>query len=206
MTRRTLVHIPDGIYSVVSTCNNNAFHFDGDAKFNLYLDHLAACKLKLHFEIYDIVCMSNHVHELYRVPTDITIAQILHRVKGHFSFKYNARFGTKDHFWRNKPFYRIVEDEEYAFHLMNYFHWNPVRAGMVDHPAKWPYSGYRFHILGERQGIIGKLLTPLPAIDPDEALLRNTPELQRDIHRILGNHRIRFIGKPLFIDHLNNNK
>jgi putative transposase len=203
MPRQTLIHIPDGIYSVVSKCNNDEFHFNAEDKFRLYLSHLRECKEKLGFELHDIVCMSNHVHELYRVPEETTIAKILHRVKGLFSFKFNRRFGRKDHFWRNKPFYRIVENEEYAFHLMNYFHWNPVRAGLVGHPAEWPFSGYRFHILGERKGVMAGLLTPLPGIDPSEMLLNTSQAFSDEIHRILKIKRIKFIGNSLFINEMN---
>jgi hypothetical protein len=142
--------------------------------------------------------MSNHVHELYRIPEKVTIAQILHRVKGHFSHKFNRKFGRKNHFWRNKPFYRIVEDEEYAFYLMHYFHWNPVTAGLVQHPAEWPYSGYRFHIFGERKGLLGKLLTPLSEVDPSEILLNTSSSLRQEIKKILSNTSNKLIGKPLF--------
>ncbi len=206
MTRQPLIHIPDGIYSVVSKCNNDEFHFNAYDKFELYLAHLMRCKRRLGFKLYDIVCMSNHMHEIYRVSKDVSIAQILHRVKGHFARIFNLRFGRKDHFWRNKPFYRIVENEDYAFHLMNYFHWNPVRACLVSHPAEWPYSGYRFHILGERKGILSELLDPLPEIDLSDALLSTSPALTQEIQRILQNTRIRFIGKPLLMNVIDKNK
>lgn len=204
MTRLPLIHVPNGIYSVVSKCNNDEFHFDAHEKFELYLAHLMKCKRRLGFKLYDIVCMSNHMHEIYRVSEDVNIAQILHRVKGHFARMFNLRFGRKDHFWRNKPFYRIVENEDYAFHLMNYFHWNPVRASLVSHPAEWPYSGYRFHILGEREGILGELLDPLPGIDPSEELLNASPMLTREITSLLSIQQIRFIGSPLYIKKMNN--
>lgn len=199
MARQPLIHVPNGIYSVTSKCNNNEFHFNADEKFRMYIRHLINCKEKLGFELYDIVCMSNHVHELYRVPEDITISDILHRVKGHFSQRYNKRFHRKHHFWRNRSFCRIVENEEYGFHVMNYFHWNPVRAGMVSHPAQWPYSGYRFHMLNERDGIIGHLLSQLPGIDLSEELLKSRPKLEQEIRRILKNEHTIFIGKDTLI-------
>lgn len=185
------------LFSVVSKCNNDEFHFDAAEKFELYLEHLWACKVVLDFEIVDIVCMSNHVHELYRVTGTVPISDILRQVKGHFARKFNRRFGRRHHFWHNKAFYRPVEDEVYAFHLMNYFHWNPVRAGLVRHPAEWPYSGYRFHILGERCGRIGSLLTPLPEVDPSEALLNSSEELVQEIARLLSSHKLKYFGKPL---------
>lgn len=200
MARQKLIHEPNGIYSVTSKCNNNEFHFNADEKFEMYLEHLLECKRKLGFEIYDIACMSNHVHELYRVPKkDVSIADILQRVKGHFSRKFNLRYSRRDHFWRNKPFYRVVENEQYAFHIMNYNHWNAVRAGLVNHPAEWPYSGYRFHILGERTGIMGRLLSKIPGVDISEEILLTSHKLTENIQRLLQNKRLRFIGKDSLI-------
>src|SRR3989338_5458853 len=193
MPRLHLIHIPNGIYSVVSKCNNNEFLFSSDEKFQLYLNHLLQCKKKLNFILYDIACMSNHVHELYRVPTDVTIADILQRVKGGYSRKHNKKFGRTGHFWRNKPFYRIIENEQYAYNTMNYFHWNPVKAGLARRPEDWPYSGYRFHILGQKNGLLGQLLDPLPG----EENLHLDENMVRSIQKTL-NRRIRYIGSPEF--------
>jgi len=193
MPRLPLIHIPNGLYSVVSKCNNNEFLFDSDEKFQLYLEHLLKCKIEMGFILYDICCMSNHVHELYRVPAETTIAQILQHVKGHFSQKFNKRFNRTGHFWKNKTFYRIIENEQYAFNTIYYFHMNPVKAGIVKSPEQWPYSGYRFHLEGVRTGILGKVLDPIPdfsrsQIDSNKLLA---------IEKILNSKR-RFIGSREF--------
>lgn len=194
MPRLPLIHIPFGLYSVVSKCNNNEFLFNTPEKFELYIQHLISCKKKLCFQIYDIVCMSNHVHELYRVTDKVTIATILQRVKGLFSQIFNRKFGRSGHFWRNKSFYRIVENEDYALATMNYFHINPVKAGLVMRPEDWPYSGYRFHVFDERRGPIGKLLDPLPYERSQKPHLN----VIRAVEKVLGSKCIRFIGGTQF--------
>ena len=108
--------------------------------------------------------------------------------------KFNKKFGRVGHFWRNKPFYRIVENEEYAFNLMNYFHWNPVKAGMVQRPEDWPYSGYHFHIQKKREGLLGKLLDPLPG-EEDFAVDSNKLSV---IEKIFRGARMRYIGSKNF--------
>ena len=149
--------------------------------------------------MYDICCMSNHVHELYRVPEDgVTIAQILQRVKGGFARKFNPRYSRTGHFWKNKPFWRIVEDERYVLHCCNYYHWNPVKAGMVDHPADWPYSGYRFHVLGEKEGMIGELLTPLFETQAERMRHQNNTEIEKNTLKAIKKMSNRFIGGPGF--------
>ena len=36
-----------------------------------------------------------------------------------------------------------VENNEQLLHLVRYIHLNPVKAGLVRHPAEWQYSNYR---------------------------------------------------------------
>ncbi|MFH1830655.1 MAG: transposase [Pseudomonadota bacterium] len=200
MARIPLIHIPDGLYSVVSKCNNDEFLFDAEEKFDLYLKHLLHCKKKLGFTLYDIVCMSNHVHELYRVPKNgFTIADILQAVKGHFALKFNKIFERSGHFWRNKPFYRIVEDKEYAFNTCRYYHFNPVRAKMVNHPSKWPYSGYRFHVMNRKSDLLGKLLDEIPGVDYSTRTDDKYPRTYDCAVDLLQQKRQRFIGSIGFI-------
>lgn len=192
MSRLPLIHIPGGIYSVVSKCNNGEFLFDSKDKFELYIRHLRECKEIFKFMMYDIACVSNHVHELYQIPEDgcTTISDILQRVKGVFSKIYNSTYGRKNHFWKNKPFYRIVQNEPYVIATMHYYHWNPVRAGLAQHPSQWPFSGYHFHELGQRNGLIGKLLDPLPSYYKDIPQFK----LMKGVAKILDSKRMRFIG------------
>lgn len=201
MSRLPLVHVPNGIYSVVSKCNNNEFHFDAHEKFQLYLTHLLRWKMRLGFKLYDICCMSNHVHEMYVIPEAVTISAILQQVKGGFSRLYNAKFGRTGHFWRNKPFYRIVEDERYALHSCHYYHENPVRAGMVSHASEWPYSGYRFHHFGDRSDLLGQLLDPIPGYSVQE-WKKITAAGHVDLRKLLKAQRNRFIGSDEFRRHM----
>lgn len=36
-----------------------------------------------------------------------------------------------------------IQDDEYLVDCIKYIHLNPVKAHLVDHPLKWPYSSYR---------------------------------------------------------------
>lgn len=202
MSHLPLIHIPGALYSVVNKCNNNEFLFDSYEKIEMYIRHLIDCKAVLGFTIYDIVCMSNHIHELFRVSQDVTISNILWRTKGLFSKKFNQSYGRSGHFWKNRSFYRIIENEAYAYNTMHYFHMNPVRAGLAKTPDQWPYSGYCFHILGEKDGLMGKLLDPLPDSVPREV----NQNMLRAIAKSVNNASIRYIGSRNYRDRMRQSK
>jgi REP-associated tyrosine transposase len=41
----------------------------------------------------------------------------------------------------------IRDDRDFAIHC-DYVHFNPVKHGLVAHPAEWPYSSYHRHTAG----------------------------------------------------------
>jgi len=67
--------------------------------------------------------------------------------------------------------------------LMNlmYEHNNPVRAGFVDHPRKWPYSSYNFYAYGKIRFWWEHFLTPLP----EYLALGSTPKERQSAFRAL---------------------
>jgi hypothetical protein len=36
----------------------------------------------------------------------------------------------------------LIEDESYYWTISRYIHLNPVRAGLVERPQRWPWSSY----------------------------------------------------------------
>ena len=51
-----------------------------------------------------------------------------HRFSGHV---FQGRYRTE-----------LVEDETYLWTVTRYVHLNPVRGGLVEHPAAWAWSSY----------------------------------------------------------------
>jgi putative transposase len=48
----------------------------------------------------------------------------------------------------------IVQGEAYLLSCARYIELNPVRAGMVAHPAEYPWSSYRANAQGEANGLV----------------------------------------------------
>ncbi len=63
----------------------------------------------------------------------------------YFNFTYH-RTGT---LWEGRYRATVVDSERYLLTLMRYIELNPVRTGMVEHPADYPWSSYRCNAHGE---------------------------------------------------------
>jgi putative transposase len=72
---------------------------------------------------------------------------------------YRKLYGYFGHFWQDRFKSNIIEIDSYLLQCGKYIELNPVRAGMVDHPAQYPFSSYNFYAIGKPD----TLITPSPA-------------------------------------------
>ena len=61
---------------------------------------------------------------------------------GRTGQEYNQRKGRKGAYWEDRYHATPVESGDHLARCMVYIDTNIVRAGVVNHPSKWLYSGY----------------------------------------------------------------
>ena len=91
------------------------------------------------FQLHDFVIMPDHVHLLLTVSGDSTIERVMQFIKGGFSYRLKREFGYLGEVWQRGFSELRVEDRESYVRHREYIAQNPVRAGLVDSPEKFPY-------------------------------------------------------------------
>ena len=86
--------------------------------------------------------MPNHVHLLIEQMPGHSLSEIVHSWKSFTTHKANELLGRTDPFWMPDYFDRFIRDEKHFLAAVEYIRQNPVKAGIVDEPEKWPWSGY----------------------------------------------------------------
>jgi REP-associated tyrosine transposase len=145
-------------YHVIVRCNNGDFHFDGDKDFAIYLNTLGFVQKKHGFHLYNYELMHSHVHLLLRPSERTSLQRTMQLINWRYASDFNKRKNRKGHFWLDRYKAIPVESDKYALDLMRYINRNAVRAGIVEKPGDWKWSGYRFYAYGEKN----PLLTPHP--------------------------------------------
>jgi putative transposase len=56
--------------------------------------------------------------------------------------EYNRRKNRQGAFWQDRYHATAIESGEHLWRCIVYVDLNMVRAGVVDHPSKWKWSGY----------------------------------------------------------------
>jgi putative transposase len=83
--------------------------------------------------------MPDHVHLLLTVNNEMTTEKAMQLVKGRFSHRLSHELGYKGEVWqRGFSEVQVLGDANLAKHR-EYIANNPVKAGLVDAPDKYPY-------------------------------------------------------------------
>ncbi len=71
-----------------------------------------------------------------------TIPKSIQLIAGRTGQEYNQRKNRKGAYWEDRYHATAVAFDEHLFQCMVYIDMNMVRAGVVNHPAEWPFCGY----------------------------------------------------------------
>jgi len=81
--------------------------------------------------------MPNHVHVVFRLLGQSTLARVLHSWKSYSSWRANEILGREGRFWQREYFDRIVRNEEDFAQTVGYVVRNPEKAGLREWPWVW---------------------------------------------------------------------
>jgi putative transposase len=85
--------------------------------------------------------MSTHYHLLVETPKG-NISSGMHRLNGPYARWFNSRHGFEGHLFHNRFYSVAVESDVHLLEVFRYITLNPVRAGICNHAAHWPWSSY----------------------------------------------------------------
>lgn len=106
----------------------------------LLIDVLRQNALSNKFIVHDFVIMPDHIHLLLTVDSMMTIEKAMQYVKGGFSHRVKKELGVQGEIWQ-KGFSEVrIKDRLSFLKHRKYIHQNPVKAGFVDEPEKFPYG------------------------------------------------------------------
>ena len=105
-------------------------------------------------EIHAYVLMSNHVHLLVTPREPLAIAPMMQSLGRRYVRYLNDRRGRTGTLWDGRYKASLVATGDYLWNCYRYIELNPVRAGIVDDPAAYPWSSFRRNALGQGDPLI----------------------------------------------------
>ncbi len=145
MARKPRLHVPGGLYHVMLRGNGGQdIFFDDEDRYHLYLLIQHGVERYGH-RVHGFCCMTNHIHLAIQIADDP-----LSRIMQNLSFRYtrwiNKKQARMGHLFQGRYKAILVDAGNYLLELVRYIHLNPVRAGMVEDPQDYAWSGHRAYL------------------------------------------------------------
>lgn len=142
MPRPPRPHYPGAVFHVMARGNAGSLIFESEEEFERFPKLIADIRDACFFRLFAFCLMGNHFHLLIQV-LETSISKIMHRLLSIYSKRFNVARSRRGHVFQGRFLSKSVMDDAYLIHLLRYIHLNPVKAGLVDRPEQWPWSGHR---------------------------------------------------------------
>ncbi len=154
MPRAPRLYAPGGTIHVVARCNNREFYLRSSEDFEILLDHLRGMSRDYEVPIFAYTLMSNHIHLLLQYPQTDALGRPLRWFMTQSAKAFHRLRGRRGHFWERRYRACLVEDDLYALAALRYMDRNPVRAGLVEDPTRYPWSSCVVYAEGKTNRLI----------------------------------------------------
>jgi putative transposase len=146
VARMARVVVPGVPHHITQRGNRRLPTFFRDSDYALY-KRLMAGRCRAHgVAVWAYCLMPNHVHLIVVPPTEQSLRAAIGEAHRRYTLIVNRRQGWRGCLWQGR-FFSFPLDAGHLYNGVRYVEQNPVRAGLVAHPADWPHSSARAHLL-----------------------------------------------------------
>jgi putative transposase len=138
------------ICHVTHRCHDRAFLLKFARDRNAYRTRLREALHRHDVQLLSYAITSNHVHLLAVSDRPGELGRMMQDVAGEAAQSYNRRKNRSGAFWSDRYHATMVDTGAHLWACLRYIDLNMVRAGVVQHPAEWPWTGWH-EIMGLRR-------------------------------------------------------
>lgn len=142
MPRGARLSVPGIPWHIIQRGNNRTACFYADTDYRRYLHLLEKHSDEHGCSVHAYVLMTNHVHLLVTPKRKDSASQMMKHLAQRYVQYVNRRYSRTGTLWEGRFRSCLTQDETYVLTCYRYIELNPVRAGMVDHPADYRWSSY----------------------------------------------------------------
>ena len=154
MPRRARISLSGVPHHIIQRGNNRDACFYSDQDYQFYLDWLKEYGEISRCQVHAYVLMTNHVHLLVTPQTESGVGMLMRRLGQRYVQYINRTYRRSGTLWEGRFKSCITREEDYVLGCYRYIELNPVRAGMVSHPAEYRWSSYRINAQGESSDLV----------------------------------------------------
>ena len=142
MARPLRIEFSGALYHVTSRGDRREPIYEDDEDRLMFLGVLEEVVKRFNWLCHGYCLMTNHYHLVVETP-DGNLSKGMRHLNGMYTQASNRRHVRTGHLFQGRFKGILVDKDSYLLELTRYVVLNPVRAGMVKHPVKYPWSSYR---------------------------------------------------------------
>lgn len=147
MARPLRLEFSGALYHVTARGDRREPIYLGDEDRRQWLGVLDEVCQRFNWVVHAYCQMTNHYHFVVETP-DGNLSKGMRQLNGVYTQRFNRRHGLVGHLFQGRYKAILVQKESYLLELSRYVVLNPVRAGMVENPADWPWSSFNMTLTG----------------------------------------------------------
>ena len=143
------IYVSGGCYFFTVVCRQRRTFFADAAAVDLLRQAIHSVKMERPFSIDAMVVLPDHLHCIWRLPEDDSdFSGRWREIKKYVTRRLASVLSNgQTSVWQPRFWEHLIRDDEDWRHHMDYLNYNPVKHGLVHHPADWPYSSFRAAVL-----------------------------------------------------------
>ena len=143
MARQLRRDLPDGAFHVTTRGVFGVRIHRDDVDYGTFLRLLDETARRNHWQVDALCLMPTHHHLLVRCNR-VALSRGMHRLNGAYAQAFNRRHGRHGHVFGDRFVARAARGERHYRTIWRYVVANPVRAGLCESAADWPWTRSRF--------------------------------------------------------------
>jgi len=142
MVRPLRIEFEGAFYHLTSRGDGREDIFLSDDDRKIFLGVLSHVVDRFGWVCHAYCLMDNHYHLMIETP-QANLSGGMRQLNGLYTQRFNRAHSRVGHVFQGRFKSIVVDQNAYLLELSRYVVLNPVRAGMVDDVADWPWSSYR---------------------------------------------------------------
>ena len=145
MARKPRELLDNGYYHVIARGNNRRQVFHSPEDYLFFKTLIIRSKKSYKWKLHHYCLMPNHIHFLVNIETALELQKIMKFILQTYSGYYRNKTDYVGYLWQGRFKSPLIQKESYLLECGRYIERNPVRAGIVQSPGKYPWSSYNFY-------------------------------------------------------------
>ncbi len=141
---------------IIQRGNNRQISFICNEDYRNYLGFLLDGAMAYGVDVHAWVLMTKHVHLLATSHYDGSISKMVQYVGRYYVRYFNQQYRRTGTLWEGRFKSCLIDSDQCFLTCQRYIELNPVRAGIVNDPGKYPWSSYQSNALGLKNELLSK--------------------------------------------------